>query len=99
MRSAIREDCLDDARRNVPTLISLVLTDDQARIVTEFVQALIVPNSFFSEETTDLPVSKPANLSLRLPGPTCKVKRSSSAAGRHLGRHGSAVAVWPGLPL
>lgn len=53
MRSAIREDRLDDARRNVPTLISLALTDDQAGIVTELVRAFIVPNSFFGEDLTE----------------------------------------------
>jgi len=53
MRSTIREDRLEDARRNVPSLVSLSLPVDQAAIVTELVSAFIIPNSFYSETLTE----------------------------------------------
>jgi putative nucleotidyltransferase with HDIG domain len=53
MRGAIREDRLEDARRSIPTLVSLSLTEDQADIVTELVSAFITSNSAFSESLTE----------------------------------------------
>jgi hypothetical protein len=53
MRSAIREDRLEDARRTIPTLVSLSLTEDQADIVVTLVEAFITPNSTFSESLTE----------------------------------------------
>lgn len=53
MRGAIREDRLEDARRSIPTLVSLSLSEDQADIVTELVSAFITSNSSFSESLTE----------------------------------------------
>ncbi len=53
MRGAIREDRLEDARRSIPTLVSLSLTEDQADIVTELVSAFITTNSAFSVGLTE----------------------------------------------
>jgi len=52
MRNAIREDRLDEARRSVPALVSLALTEEQAKIVAELVAAFVAPNSFYSETMT-----------------------------------------------
>lgn len=52
MRTAIRENRLEDTRRSVPALISLSLSDDQARIVAELVTPFIVPNSLYDEDLT-----------------------------------------------
>jgi putative nucleotidyltransferase with HDIG domain len=53
MRSTIREDRLEDARRSVPNLVSLSLPEDQATIVAEIVSAFIAPNSIYSESLTE----------------------------------------------
>ena len=53
MRSPIREDRLEDARRSVPSLVSLSLLEDQAAIVTEIVSAFVAPNSFYNEALTE----------------------------------------------
>jgi len=53
MRSTIREDRLEEARRSVPALVSLSLPEEQAAIVAELAAALVAPNSFFSEELTE----------------------------------------------
>jgi putative nucleotidyltransferase with HDIG domain len=52
MRSTIRDDRLDDARRSVPSLVSLALPEDQAAIVAELAAAFVVPNSFYNEVQT-----------------------------------------------
>ncbi len=52
MRSVIRETQLEDARRSVPTLVSLSLPDTQAQAVAQLVTVFIAPNSFYSEELT-----------------------------------------------
>lgn len=53
MRSTIREDRLEDARRSVPALVSLSLPEDQAALVSELVSAFVLPNSFYSETLTE----------------------------------------------
>jgi membrane-associated HD superfamily phosphohydrolase len=53
MRSTIREDRVEEARRSVPALVSLALPEDQAGIVAELVAGFVAPNSFFSQELTD----------------------------------------------
>lgn len=53
MRNTIREDRLDDAQQNIPTMVSLSLPEDQAAIVVELVSAFVVPNSFYSETLTE----------------------------------------------
>ncbi|MDH5507586.1 MAG: HDIG domain-containing protein [Anaerolineae bacterium] len=52
MRSTIRDDRLEDARRGVPALVSLSLPEDQADLVAELVAAFITPNSLYSEAAT-----------------------------------------------
>jgi hypothetical protein len=52
MRREVREDQLEIVRAQVPTYINVNLTTPQARIVNEWVQGLIVPNSFVDEERT-----------------------------------------------
>jgi putative nucleotidyltransferase with HDIG domain len=53
MRSTIRSDRLDDARSNVPTLVSLALPEQQADIVAKLVSAFVIPNSLYSEDLTE----------------------------------------------
>lgn len=53
MRSTIREDRLEDARRSVPALISFSLSDEQAALVTELVTAYVAPTSLYSETLTE----------------------------------------------
>ncbi len=52
MRNTIREDQVRDAQRNLPTLISFTLPQDQAQIVTTLVTPFVVPNSLYSEDLT-----------------------------------------------
>lgn len=53
MRNNIREDRLEEARRSVPTRVSLSLPEEQAAIVAELATAFVAPNSFYSEELTE----------------------------------------------
>jgi membrane-associated HD superfamily phosphohydrolase len=53
MRSSIRQNRLDEARRSVPALVSLSLPQDQATLVAELAAAFVVPNSFYSEALTE----------------------------------------------
>lgn len=53
MRNTIRENGLQIMRRNVPSLVSLALTVEQAELVVELVSAFITPNSFNSLELTE----------------------------------------------
>ncbi|UCD41935.1 MAG: HDIG domain-containing protein [Chloroflexota bacterium] len=53
MRATIREDRLDAARYNVPTLVSLSLPEDQAQIVSQLVTGFVTPNSLYSEVLTE----------------------------------------------
>jgi hypothetical protein len=53
MRATIREDRLEAARNNVPTLVSLSLPEDQAAIVSELVIGFVAPNSLYSEVLTE----------------------------------------------
>ena len=53
MRNTIREDRLEEARRSVPTRVSLSLPEDQAAIVAELAAAFVAPNSFYSPELTE----------------------------------------------
>jgi len=52
MRSSIRQNRLEEARRSVPALVSLSIPEDQANIVAELAAAFVVPNSFYSEILT-----------------------------------------------
>jgi cyclic-di-AMP phosphodiesterase PgpH len=53
MRSTIREDRVEEARRSVPALVSLALPEDQAEIVAELVAGFVAPNSVYTEELTE----------------------------------------------
>lgn len=54
MRNTIRENQLLEARRNIPTLISFSLPQDQAALVAGLVSQLVTPNSLRSEEQTNI---------------------------------------------
>ncbi len=53
MRNSIRQSDLASVQRNVPSRVSLALTETQAQVVTELVRAFIVPNSLYSEDLTE----------------------------------------------
>ena len=53
MREEIRENSLVDERRKVPARVRLDFTDEDATVVSEVVQDLLVPNSFYNAERTE----------------------------------------------
>jgi len=53
MRTAIREDQIENTRSSIPALVSTFLTEDQAILVTELVTAFVTPNSYYSETLTE----------------------------------------------
>ncbi len=53
MRADIRENNLADERRKVAARVRLDLADEDATVVNEIVQDLLVPNSFFNSERTE----------------------------------------------
>ncbi len=53
MREEIRENNLADERRKVPARVRLDFADEDATIVSEVVQDLLVPNSFYNAERTE----------------------------------------------
>ena len=52
MRRSIREQELENTHRTIPSLVSLALSDDQAKLVVELVSAFVAPNTLLSEEAT-----------------------------------------------
>ena len=52
MRNTIRENDVQTYRRNVPSLVSLALSEEQANLVVALVSAFVTPNSFSSPELT-----------------------------------------------
>jgi Predicted membrane-associated HD superfamily hydrolase len=52
MRQGVREDSIDQARRQAASLVSLDLSSDEASVTTALAQRLIAPNSFYDEEAT-----------------------------------------------
>jgi putative nucleotidyltransferase with HDIG domain len=52
MRRAIYEDKVELAQTGISSFVSLTLNEQQFALVTELVDAFIVPNSFYSEELT-----------------------------------------------
>ncbi len=52
MRSNIREVDLEDARQQLPSLVSLSLSEDQVQLVVELASAFVAANSVYSEEDT-----------------------------------------------
>jgi hypothetical protein len=53
LQSPIRSDDLDEVRRNLPSLVSFMLTDNEAGLVVELISPLLAANSFYSPELTD----------------------------------------------
>ncbi len=53
MRSEIREDRLETARRTVPALVSISMPVGQADIVVQLASAFLVPNARYNEEATE----------------------------------------------
>ncbi len=52
MRSTIRDDNLAEARRNIPTLVSFSMPQEQALIVIELVSPFVRANSLYSQDQT-----------------------------------------------
>lgn len=52
MRSEIREDRLDMALREIPALVSISLTTQEAELASQLASAFVVPNSSFNPEAT-----------------------------------------------
>ncbi len=52
-RRQIREDQLSAIRRQLPYQVDVTLNDEQALVVTEWVSALLQPNSFLDEARTE----------------------------------------------
>jgi len=53
MRNTIREGQLWEAQRNVTSLISFSISQEQAALISEITIPFVVPNSLFSEEQTN----------------------------------------------
>ncbi len=53
MRTAIREVDLEESRQQLPSLVSLSLSEDQVNLVVELASAFVAPNSVYSEEETE----------------------------------------------
>jgi putative nucleotidyltransferase with HDIG domain len=52
MRRNIRDQDLDSVLRSVPSLVSLSLDQDQARIISALVEGFVTPNSLYDEAAT-----------------------------------------------
>lgn len=52
MRQEIREGQVSEARRRVPRLIGLDLSDEEAAVASALAQSFVVPNSFLDPEAT-----------------------------------------------
>ncbi len=53
MQNPVRTEDLDSVRQNLPSLVSLTLTEKEVALVVEIVAPLVVANSFYSPELTD----------------------------------------------
>ncbi|MBE3120350.1 MAG: HDIG domain-containing protein [Candidatus Atribacteria bacterium] len=53
MQNPVRTEDLDSVRQNLPSLVSLTLTEKEAALVVEIVAPMVVANSFYSPELTD----------------------------------------------
>lgn len=53
MRNTIQEGRVEEARRGVPTLISLTLPQDQAQTVAQMITPFVVANSLYSQAQTE----------------------------------------------
>jgi cyclic-di-AMP phosphodiesterase PgpH len=53
MREPIRDNQLSVVDEKIPTLISLSFPEDQTAIITSLVQAFVIPNSLYNEQSTE----------------------------------------------
>jgi cyclic-di-AMP phosphodiesterase PgpH len=53
MQNPVRTEDLDSVRQNLPSLVSLTLTEKEAELVVEIIAPLVVANSFYSPELTE----------------------------------------------
>ncbi len=53
LQNPVRTEDLDAVRQNLPSLVSLTLTEKEAALVVEIIAPLVVANSFYSPELTD----------------------------------------------
>ncbi len=53
MRNSIRPEDVEAIRRDIPSLVSLALSEENAQLVAELVRAFVVPNSLYSPELTE----------------------------------------------
>ncbi|RME87172.1 MAG: HDIG domain-containing protein [Anaerolineae bacterium] len=53
MRNPIRPDEVESIRRDIPSLVSLALSEENAQLVAELVRAFVAPNSLYSPELTE----------------------------------------------
>jgi len=53
MRTTIRDNSLETALYNLPTLVSLSLPEDQVKLVVDLVKAFVTPNSFYDAAATE----------------------------------------------
>ncbi len=91
MRRTIREDQLQESLRNLPTLISFALPEEQATIVAKIVAWFVTPNSLYSEELTDQARQEAAE-------DVVPVQRTF-IAGETIVRRGQVITplIWEGL--
>lgn len=52
MREPITVSKLDETRQNIPSRVSLSLSEDQVDLVTKLASAFVTPNSFYSDDKT-----------------------------------------------
>jgi len=52
MRQGVREDAVDQAQQEIPTMVGLDLSPEEASVTVALAQRLIVPNSFYDEAAT-----------------------------------------------
>jgi putative nucleotidyltransferase with HDIG domain len=53
MQIPVRTEDLDSVRQNLPSLVSLTLTEKEAALVVEIVAPIVVANTYYSPELTD----------------------------------------------
>jgi putative nucleotidyltransferase with HDIG domain len=53
MRKEIREGQVEEARRSIPTLVSISLPENQATLVIHLATAFIAPNTFLNQSATE----------------------------------------------
>ena len=97
MREEIRENTLADERRKVAARVRLDLADEDAAIVTEVVQDLLVPNSFLQSRNGPNRRRKEARDAVEPAAADLRAQRSDPPCGRHRQRIGRRGAAGVGL--